>query len=181
MGELLARLYLDPDRWWTLGELADAAQVPTPTATREATRMAAAGLLEEQRVWRTRRLRINRNSRLARPLGRLIELTYGPVPVLEDELQGLRGVNRAFVYGSWAARHEGVAGIEPIDVDVLIVGDPSRRDLFSAAERAGKRLHREVNVSVIPEDLWESTDRHDPFLSHVTSSPLVELNLKDGR
>jgi len=36
------------------------------------------------------------------------------------------------VYGSWAARHEGIAGPAPNDVDVLVIGDVPRRDLLAA-------------------------------------------------
>lgn len=177
VGELLARLYLNPDRPWTLSELAEDAGVSLPTATREVTRMVAAGLLREARVGKTRQVHANRAARLFEPLQQMVALTYGPGPVLEAELHDIDGIEQAFVYGSWAARHEGVEGPAPNDVDVLVIGDPDPDELFDAGERARKRLHREVNLRSVQPAAWEDPHPTDPFLEHVHASPLVALDL----
>ncbi|MFL6168360.1 MAG: winged helix-turn-helix domain-containing protein, partial [Ornithinibacter sp.] len=115
VGELLARLFVHPRRMWVLKDLAAAASVSLPTATREVSRMVAAGLVAEARVGRTRQVSANGDSTLFEPLQRLMLLTYGPVPVLEDELGGVPGIKKALIYGSWAARHQGVEGSPPND------------------------------------------------------------------
>lgn len=178
VGKLLARLYLVPDRPWTLSDLAEDAGVSLPTATREVTRMVSAGLLLEERVGKTRQIRANRAGRLFEPLRHLIALTYGPVPVLERELRGRGGVEKAFVYGSWAARHAGIPGPEPRDVDVLVVGEPDPDELFDIGERARKELHREVNIRPVRTGAWEDPYPTAPFLRQVRNSPLVELRLE---
>lgn len=177
IGELLARLFVHPRRSWVLKDLAMAAGVSLPTATREITRMVRAGLLAEKRVGRTREIRANTDSLLYAPLQRLLILTYGPVPVLEDELSRLEGVESALIYGSWAARHEGVEGLEPNDVDVLAVGWPDPDELYDAADRAGRRLGRPVSIRAVSPSTWHhGTD--DPFLGQVKASPVVPLDLR---
>lgn len=178
VGEILARLYVGTPREWTLGELATSTGVSLPTMTREITRMVKAGLLEETRVGRTRVVRANRNALTYEPLERLLTLTYGPVPVLEEELRGIPGVQEAYVYGSWAARHQGVEGPEPNDVDVVVVGAADPDALFDAAERARKRLHRQVDIRSLGSRSWAERDSSDPFLQHVRSSPLVRLDVE---
>lgn len=106
--------------------------------------MLTSGLLTEERIGRTRQVRPNDDSRLAAPVRRLLALTHGALPTLERELSGSSGVREAFVYGSWAARHEGIEGQEPNDVDGLAVGDPDLDELFARAGRAESRLGREV-------------------------------------
>lgn len=179
VGEILARLYVAPPRDWTLSELAASAGVSLPTLTREVTRMVRAGLLEETRVGRTRVVRSNRSARTYEPLKRLLILTYGPVPVLEEELRGITGVQEAYVYGSWAARHEGVEGPEPNDIDVVVVGSADPDALFDAAERARRRLGREVDIRSMGASSWADGNSDDPFVRHVRSSPLVPLNLEN--
>lgn len=179
VGELLARLYLSPERPWTLSELASDARVSLPTATREVTRMVAAGLLHEQRVGKTRQIRADVTTRVYAPLSELIVVTYGPVPVLEAELRGLDSVEKAFVYGSWAARHQGVEGPIPNDVDVLVVGQPDADGLFDVAERARRRLRREVSIRSVRTSSWDDPHLSDPFLLHVRNNPLVSLDLDD--
>lgn len=181
VGEILARLYVGTPREWTLSELAASTGVSMPTLTREITRMVKAGLLEETRVGRTRVVRANRNARTYEPLERLLTLTYGPVPVIEEELRGIPGAREAYVYGSWAARHQGIEGPEPNDIDVIVIGTADPDALFDAAERARTRLHRQVDIRSVGARSWAERDSGDPFLQHVRSSPLVRLDLEAER
>lgn len=175
VGELLACLYLAPGRRWTLSELGAAARVSLPTTTREVSHLVDAGMVNEARVGRTRQLWVNEESELFAPLRRLIELTYGPGPVLSEELQGIDGIASAYVFGSWAARHQGVSGPAPNDIDAVVIGDPDADEVFEAGERARRRLHRLVSIHVIGPAVWEDPDSSDPFLHHVRANPLVEL------
>lgn len=177
VGELLARLYLVPDTAWTVTTLASATGLSLSTTTREITRLVEAGLLKEERVGRTRQVRASSASRLDSVLRELITLTYGPVPVLEAELAQVDGVEKAYVYGSWAARHEGVRGAEPNDVDVLVIGDADLDALFDAADRARRRLGLPVDIRRLSPEVWQDPTPADPFLHHVRSGPMVELDV----
>lgn len=175
VGELLARLFVHPRRAWVLKDLASAASVSLPTASREVSRMVLAGLVTETRVGRTRQVRANVQSSLYAPLRDLMLLTYGPVPVLEDELRDVVGIERAFIYGSWAARHEGQEGSEPNDLDVLAVGEADPDELFDPADRARVRLGRPVNIRRVSPGSCHAGS--DSFLQNVKSSPMVALTL----
>lgn len=116
---------------------------------------------------------------LARPLTELIAVSFGPLPLLTEALQQVAGVERAYIYGSWAARYSGEPGPPPADVDVLVVGSSDPDELFDAAERAGRQLRRDVNVHRVPVTVWEAPTS-DPFLTSVRDRPLVELELNRG-
>lgn len=174
VGQLLALLYLRPDQAWTLSELAEETGVSLPTVAREVTRMVTAGLLLERRVGRAREIRANREARSFAPLQELIAQSYGPQPVLTEELTCIVGIEHAFIYGSWAARYSGERGPDPNDVDVMVIGDPDPDDVFQAGERARRRLHREVNVHLITPQAWAHAQ--DAFLEHVRSSPTLALD-----
>lgn len=107
-------------------------------------------------------------------------LTYGPAAVLGDVLAGVRGVDEAYVYGSWAARYAGEPGPPPRDVDVLVVGDADEDDAFDAARAAEQRLGREVNIHRVPAKSWRAPGR-DPFLASVRSRPLFSIELPKDR
>ncbi len=178
VGKILAELFLTPERHVTLSDLAKAVGTSLPTAVREVDRMVAAGLLSEERVGRARRVWPNLDSPLFGALAELIALTYGPKPVLEAALAGTDGVERAYIYGSWAARYLGEAGRPPNDVDVLVVGQPDADELFALAEEARGKLHREVNVRSVRPVAWSNHDSKDAFLAHVRSRPIIELDLE---
>ncbi|WP_223291166.1 nucleotidyltransferase domain-containing protein [Streptomyces avicenniae] len=105
-----------------------------------------------------------------------MSVSFGPVPVLTDALAGLDGVDRAYIYGSWAARYNGEPGPLPADVDVLVVGTPDADALFDLAEEASRRLRREVTMHRVSAAAWEAPTG-DPFLTGVRERPLVRLNL----
>ncbi|MDQ7806138.1 ArsR family transcriptional regulator [Amycolatopsis sp. A133] len=175
-GELLALVLLQPEREYSITELAEASGV-TPTAVlREVERLVGGGILEDRRVGRSRLVKARTDTPLYRPLSELIAATFGPLPLLAEALSGLAGVQEAYIYGSWAARYGGEPGPPPGDVDVLVVGSPDPDALFDLAERVSRRLGREVNVHRITPASWAS-DSVDPFLTSVRERPLVPLPL----
>jgi len=81
-----------------------------------------------------------RDTPVFRPLAELLSLTYGPAVVLPNYLAGIPGIEGAFIYGSWAARQAGEPGNAPGDIDLLIVGNPSRAEVYEAARLAGSSI-----------------------------------------
>lgn len=176
LGELLAWIYLHPDDACSLTDLAKRLNTSQSTVSREADRLAAAGLIREERRGNLRLLHANLDGPLARPLTDLLTLTYGPAAVLGDLLATVRGIDEAYIYGSWAARYTGEPGPLPRDVDVLIVGGADDDDLFEVARSAEQILGREVNVHRVAAKLWTAPGG-DPFLASVRSRPLVSIKL----
>jgi predicted nucleotidyltransferase len=99
--------------------------------------------------------------------------------VLADLLSPLQGITAAYIYGSWAARHEGVTGQRPVgDIDVLILGKPDRDELYAALNVAEERLGRPVQVTIRePEWLDAGTGS---FHDTVVSRPMMRLPLWAG-
>lgn len=178
-GELLALVLLHPEREYSLTELARELGASHTAVMREVNRLAEAGVLTSRNVGRTRLVAVRSETPLVRPLTELIAMSFGPVPLLTESLREIAGVERAFIYGSWAARYLGEPGQQPADVDVLVVGTPDPDELFDAAERAGRDLQREVNVHRVTASSWNSPTS-DPFLTSVRERPLVELQLDQG-
>jgi hypothetical protein len=89
------------------------------------------------------------------------------------------GITAAYIYGSWAARHEGQAGQRPVgDIDVLVLGDPNRDRLYAALSTAEQRLARPVEPT-IRDGAWLESGS-GAFHDTITSRPLVRLALPSG-
>ncbi|NMO49861.1 winged helix-turn-helix transcriptional regulator [Actinoplanes sp. TBRC 11911] len=174
LGELLAWLFLHPEESYSVAELTHQLNASQSSVSREADRLVEAGLVTAATRGRMRLLRADLTSALARPLTELLTLTYGPAAVLADLLPTMDGVDEAYIYGSWAARHAGEAGPPPRDVDVLVVGDADDDDLADAALAAEQRLGREVNIHRVSASAWRSPGG-DPFLTSVRSRPLYTI------
>jgi predicted nucleotidyltransferase len=176
-GELLALLYLHPERDYSITEAAKLVHASTQTVHTEAARLIETGFIADSRRGNIHLIRAVTDSPISRPLTDLLMVTYGPLPILTDLLSGVDGVEKAFIFGSWAARYKGEIGPVPNDVDVLVVGDADRNLLWDIAEDARHRLGRDVDIRVIPAASWAASPTTDPFLKHVHTRPLVELKV----
>ena len=179
-GELLALLYLHPERDYSLTEAAEVIGVSVKTVHTEASRLVKAGLIADSRRGNLRMLRAVTDTPVSRPLTDLLAVTYGPLPVLTDLLAGVAGVAAAFIYGSWAARYHGEPGAVPHDIDVLVVGTVDRDVLDDIARTAQSRLGRPVNIRRISQAAWADSDSADPFLLSARQRPLVEIPASRG-
>lgn len=174
--ELLTLVLLAPGREWSLTELAHKTGASLSSAQREMVRAQDAGVVSSRRLGNTR-LVTAADSPLTGPLAELLLRSFGPRQVIAEELAGLAGVENLFLFGSWAARYAGQPGPAPADIDVLVIGRPDRDDLDEAAQRAGSRLAREVNVTIRSAQWWR--DGGDGFHAEITRRPLIPL-LTDG-
>jgi DNA-binding transcriptional ArsR family regulator len=174
-GDLLALVYLNPEQEYSITEVAQRIGASVKAVHQEVSRLVESGLLADRRVGTSRLVRSVQDSLLTRPMTDLLAVTYGPLPVLTRSLAGLEGVDRAFIYGSWAARYSGEPGPVPADVDVLVVGDTDPDELDERARAAEAVLRRAVNVRRVRPGTWDKQE--DPFVVTVRARPLVELHL----
>ena len=170
--ELLTLVLLSPGREWTLTELAGRVGSSVATAQREVARAEQTGVLTSRRLGNTR-LVTAAASPLTEPLTELLLRSFGPRQIVGEEIADLPGIERAYLFGSWAARYTGQPGRAPADIDVLIIGTPDLDDLDDAAQRATARLAREVNLTIRSPTWWH--DSTDGFHTEVTTRPLITL------
>ncbi len=170
--DLLTLVLLSPGREWSLTELAGLARTSVSSAQREMARAEDAGVVSSRRLGNAR-LVTAADSPLTGPLTELLLRSFGPRQVVAEELAGMTGIEATYLFGSWAARYKGESGPAPGDIDVLVIGRPDRDDLDEAAQRAGSRLAREVNVTVRSAQWWR--DGGDGFHAEVTRRPLVPV------
>jgi AraC-like DNA-binding protein len=170
LAEILTLILLHPEMEYSLSDLAATLGLPLTTVQREVTRLSIAQLIRERRVGRSRLVSADPSSRYTRPLAELVTLAFGPHLVIGEEFRSLDAV-AVGIYGSWAARYEGVAGAPPHDVDVLVIGEVSRRDVYDAAERAERRLRLPVNPVLCSVARWLAAA--DPLIQQIRTSALV--------
>ena len=178
-GEILALLLGDPDLEVSLTEIARRTGAPHPSVHREVERVERAGLVTSRKVGNTRLVRADTSSPYYGGLAEVLTRAFGVPAVLAAEFGGVRGISAAYVYGSWAARHAGQRGERPVgEVDVLVLGEPDRDQLYAAAGAAGERLGRPVQFTIREASWLESGS--GSFHQTVTSRPLLRLDLPPG-
>lgn len=170
--EVLTLAMLNPGREWSLTDLASRVGASVSSVQREITRAEQAGVVSSRRLGNVRLVRAA-DSPLTASLTELLLRSFGPRQVMAEELQGVEGIDAAYLFGSWAARYEGEAGRAPADLDVLVIGAPDRDELDDAAQRAEGRLAREVNVTIRSPAWWR--EGSDGFHADLMRRPLVPV------
>ncbi|HEX6336846.1 MAG TPA: nucleotidyltransferase domain-containing protein [Jiangellaceae bacterium] len=172
-GELLAAVLLTSGAEFSLTELAQRIGAALSTVHREVTRLEAAGVLTSRRVGNVRFVRANPNSPAYAPLRDLVERYFGVPVVIAEEFGELDGIDELYVFGSWAARASGLAGPDPNDIDVLVIGQPDRDATYESALRVERRVGKPVNVTIRTPEAWAR--KADGFLQHVATSNLIPI------
>ena len=178
-GEILALLLGDPDLELSLTEIASRTGAPHPSVHREIQRAEQAGLVTSRRIGSTRLVRANTASPYYAGLADVLTRAFGIPTVLANALRPLSGITAAYIYGSWAARHEGQVGPRPVgDIDVLVLGEPDRDQLYAALGATEERLGRPVQAT-IRDSAWLDSGSGS-FHDTVASRPLLKLALTDS-
>jgi hypothetical protein len=177
--EILCAVLANPNREWTLGELAKVSGQSLPTVQREVERAELAALVESRRMGRQRLVKAG-PSQIAIQLANLLLWSYGPKFVIAEEFAGIKGIDRLFIFGSWAARYHGVDGYPPQDLDVLVIGDANLSDVFRAAHAASNKLQLEVNPKLFSHTWWENRTGSG-FRMEIERRPIVEIEVGDAK
>ncbi len=168
---LLALLLLQPERGWTLQELAQALGAPASSAHRELGRAEGAGIIYRDATARPHRFQAATEDPLHEPLTDLLRRTVGVEAQLRAALEG-PDVRAAAIYGSWAS---GTRRPDS-DIDVLVIGDADLRELRRRVRPIGKTAGRTVDLTVLSVDEYRRLlAEKSSFARGVLESPLTPL------
>ena len=177
--EILCAILTNPNREWTLGQLAKVSGQSLPTVQREIERAEAAALVESRRLGRQRLVKAG-PSPIAIMLANLLLMSYGPKFVIAEEFAGIKGIVHLFIFGSWAARYEGVEGFPPQDIDVLVIGNVDFSQVTNASIVASKKLQIDVNPSIQSHTWWKNKTGSG-FRKEIDRRPIVEIEVRGAQ
>ncbi len=147
---LLGALLLQPERAWTLAELAATLDAPASSVHRELGRAERAGIIHRDAAARPHRFQAATADPLYEPLAELLRRTVGVEQQLHEAL-ARPDVVAAVIYGSWASG----ARRADSDIDVLVIGEADLRGLRRLVRPIGKTAGRTIDLTVlsVPEYL----------------------------
>lgn len=169
--ELLALLLLQPERSWTMSELADVLGAPQSSVHRELGRAEEAAIVERQAEARPHRFRAARDEPIVEPLADLLQRSVG----VESQLRAVLDrpdVRAAVIHGSWADGQRRPGS----DIDVLVVGQADLRELRRRVRPVGNSVGRTIDLTVLTvEELQSLLAERSSFVRQVLEAPTVPL------
>jgi len=148
-------------------ELSRQAGLNVATVRQELGRLSGLGLVVARRDGNRTYYRAETDHPLYREIHNLVLKTSGLVDVLRQAL-AKSDIRVAFVFGSIAESSERASS----DVDLMVVGSISLRQLSALLDGLDSRLGREINPHLLtPREFATRKDRGEHFLTSVLASP----------
>jgi predicted nucleotidyltransferase len=171
--KLLAAVFLSPEKWWYLSELASHLGTSPSSLQRELDSLTESGVLERKQDGRRIYCKVKADSPVFNPLRELFSKTVGLVPTLQSEMAKFRSrIRWAAIYGSVARGEEAPES----DIDLVLVGDLATSDLLPTLRRMERQFGREVNLTRYSEkEFRDKTRSGDHFLKSVTKGKAITL------
>lgn len=170
---VLSALFLDSGVELSLSQLSAVTRMPIASVHDEVERLEQGGLVVSRRIGRNRMVSADLESPISGEIGSIIRKLFGVEPVLKAELLSIRGIEEAFIFGSWAARKNGEPGPTPGDIDVMVIGEVDLDEVYEACRTAEEIAGLPVNPTIFTRTEWDS-DRSG-FALEVRSGPMIQL------
>ena len=164
------------DREFYLSEIARQVKTSAGTAQRELNRLRRMDFISFKKRGNLSLYRLNQAFSLLGEIEAIIRKTVGIEVMLGDELQKVKGVLFAFIFGSYA---KGRLRSDS-DIDLYVVGRPDEDDVYRAVRSVEDTVGREINYHIASEDEFARKARTDSFVKDVIVNPVMVLGEEDG-
>lgn len=170
---VLSELSKAADTGLHLREIARRSSLNSKTVLREVHALRDVDVLTAQEVGRQIIYRLNPDCAIYDELRSIIRKTVGLAGVLRGALEPLQDrIDVAYVYGSHAAGTER----SDSDVDLMVVGELTLRELSSPIREAGHAIRRTINPTLYsPPEYAEELKDDNSFISRVHHGARIDL------
>jgi predicted nucleotidyltransferase len=169
---LLVYYFTNPTVRHHLRDLAERLSVDPSNLSKELGRLEREGLFRSEVSGRQKYFQLNREYPLFDEVRNIVAKTIGAVPLIAQSLKRIEEIDEAYLYGSFARKHQDAAS----DIDVLVIGAPPEEILAEAVRGLERQLGREINYTILtPKEFKSRRARKDAFLENVWHNKRVSL------
>lgn len=170
--KLLDIFLSSPESRYYIRELERKIKEEAKNISRELQNLETIGLLFSEKQGNQKIYAVNEDFFLYPELKGLIYKTTGVFGVLKNAMFTLKGVEAAFIYGSYATGKE----TQSSDVDLLVVGKLDLTELNDVINELEVTLNREINYICFDREEFEERKKlKDAFLLEVLSNNIMML------
>ncbi|MDP3012145.1 MAG: nucleotidyltransferase domain-containing protein [Candidatus Hydromicrobium sp.] len=138
---------------------------------REVDKLNRIGLIERSIQGNRIYYKINKKCPIVEDLKNIFFKSVGIAEVLRDNFKE-KGIKVAFIYGSYAKGEESLLS----DIDLMVIGDISSKELSSILSKPKKELMREINYVVFSlNEFINKAMRKDHFINSVLKDKKIYI------
>lgn len=169
----LFRLYFtNPDSEFYLRELERMLSIPVSMIRKELLRLEEEGIFISHKKGNLTYYRVNKDYPLFNEFKSIVFKTIGVAGLLEEALRRMKGIEIAFIYGSYAKGNEKAAS----DIDLCIIGAIDEDILVRRINELEKSIKREINYTLYTKkEFTEKKRKKDSFIADLILNPKIIL------
>jgi predicted nucleotidyltransferase len=169
---LLAYVFTHVDGAYYVRELAGLINDDPGNLSRELASLEKEGLFVSSKKGNLKLYSLNKAYPLFDELKNVVSKTEGVVGSLRELVGCFKGIELAFIYGSYATGKEK----ESSDIDLFIVGDLNEQNWVEALNTVERKLNREINyVYFDPVEFKKKMSDNGKFIHSVTKGKMLML------
>ena len=170
--ELFRLYFTNPDHEYYLRELERLLHIPVSMIRKELIQLEEDGIFLSRKKGNLTFYLLNQSYPLFEELKSIISKTIGVQGLLKDTLNKIKGVEVAFIYGSYAKREENAKS----DIDLLVVGKINEDKLLMEINKLEEVLKREINYSLFTRNEFKQKMRaKGSFIMDLLKNPKIFL------
>jgi predicted nucleotidyltransferase/predicted transcriptional regulator with HTH domain len=161
-----------PNARFYIRELERKIEEEAKNVSRELKNLETLGLLISEKQGNLKYYSVNEDFFLYPELKAIIFKTTGVKGLLKEALEKLKGIETAFIYGTYATGKES----ESSDVDIMIIGKPDLTELNEIISNLEEKLSREINYMCFDQEEFKKRRKAgDAFINDVLSGEKIML------
>src|SRR5713226_440068 len=169
---ILLEFFAKPGTSAHVREMARRVKASAPAVGAELMELARFGVLQTHTVGRSLVYSVNERSPLLDEIRALVQKTIGVEGLIAKAVEGLEGVDDAYIFGSHAAGTDTARS----DIDLLVIGRPDRVVLSERLAPVERTIGRDVNVVTKTEaQVRERRRSGAQFWRQVLGKPIVHV------
>ena len=171
--EKIIRLFFsDTEKEYYLRELERILNIPVGNIRRELLNLEKSGLFKRSKKGNLVYYSVNKSSPIFEEFKKIIFKTIGVEGLIKKALTKIKGVEIAFIFGSYAKGLENSFS----DVDLMIIGEPDENELLAKISEIEKKISREVNYHIFSSRGWKKKIKEEnSFIKNITTQPKIFL------
>ncbi|MDP8213170.1 MAG: nucleotidyltransferase domain-containing protein [Candidatus Zapsychrus exili] len=169
--KLLQLFFSDPSKKYYLRELERILNISVGNIRRELLFLEKTGLFKCEKMGKQVYYFLNKDSALFEDFKNIVFKTIGVQGRLKKELEKIKGIKQAFIFGSFAKNKENTSS----DIDLMIIGKIDEDLLISKISKLENLFKREINYHLIDEEEWKEKSKKDSFLKNIIHSPKIKI------
>jgi predicted nucleotidyltransferase len=169
--KILGYFFLHEEKELYLNEMCRRFNLDRGNLVKKLRELEAEGVLKSEWKGNQRYYHLNPSFPLIKEYKKIILKTIGIEQTLKSLLKKIKGVEKAFLFGSYAQNKMDSLS----DLDLIVIGEHNTIALNREIAQLQKEIDREINVISIDSDEFEAKRKKDPFFQRILKKEKIEL------